>query len=369
METVIDPLSLRQSWPRPERLRPIVVLGAGDIVRDAHLPAYAKAGFPVAGVYDLDPEVATRRAREFPIVGKVFRSIEEAVKVPDAVFDVATPPKAHQVVLRQIPDGSFVIMQKPMGRTLQAAAEILEICRAKRLSAAVNFQLRFSPQMLAIRDFLRQGGMGELVDIEVHLNLQTPWDAFPFLLEEPRVEILIHSIHYLDTIRSFAGDPRGVYARTIRHPRFPRLASTKTSIILDYGDTLRACLSLNHCHPFGDRHQDATIRVEGVEGAAVARLGLLLDYPRGRPDKLEVIGRKSSEWADVPLQGGWFPDAFIGTISNLMRFANGEDERLVSPVEDAFRTMQLVEACYESDARGAIPMPPADTSTKRDSRN
>ena len=48
-----DPTQLRQTWPRPSRLRPIVIIGAGDIVRDAHLPAYRKAGFPVAGVFDV----------------------------------------------------------------------------------------------------------------------------------------------------------------------------------------------------------------------------------------------------------------------------------------------------------------------------
>ena len=30
----------------PSRLRPVVVIGAGGIVRDAHLPAYRMAGFP-----------------------------------------------------------------------------------------------------------------------------------------------------------------------------------------------------------------------------------------------------------------------------------------------------------------------------------
>ncbi len=33
--------------PRPKLVRPIVVIGAGGIVRAAHLPAYEKAGFPV----------------------------------------------------------------------------------------------------------------------------------------------------------------------------------------------------------------------------------------------------------------------------------------------------------------------------------
>jgi hypothetical protein len=48
----------------------------------------------------------------------------------------------------------------------------------------------------------------------------------------------------------------------------------------------------------------------------------------------------------VPLEGRWFPDAFIGTMSNLQRFAAGEDDVLKTSVEDAWHTMALVESCY-----------------------
>ena len=34
----------------PRNPRPIVILGAGGIVHDAHLPAYRKAGYPVFGI-------------------------------------------------------------------------------------------------------------------------------------------------------------------------------------------------------------------------------------------------------------------------------------------------------------------------------
>lgn len=350
-----DPSTLNQAWPRPAHPRPIVVIGAGDIVRDAHLPGYAKAGFPVAGVFDIDRTAAEARAREFGIP-RVFASMEEAVADPGVVFDVATPPKAHETVLSQLPDGAAVIMQKPMGRTLESAARIRDLCARKNLTAAVNFQLRFSTHMLAIRDLIAKGELGEIVDVEVRLNLQTPWDIFPFLIEEQRVEILIHSVHYLDLIRSFLGNPRRVYARTVKHPKFPDFASTRSSIILDYGDMLRCCLSINHCHPFGNEHAAATIRIEGTEGCAIATLGLLLDYPRGQPDGLEVFPRSAGQWLHVPLSGGWFPDGFIGTMSNLQRCVSGEDVSLVSPVDDAYDTMRLVETCHAADERGGIPM-------------
>ncbi|RWP26594.1 MAG: gfo/Idh/MocA family oxidoreductase, partial [Mesorhizobium sp.] len=66
-----------------------------------------------------------------------------------------------------------------------------------------------------------------------------------FLLKALRVEIAMHSIHYLDLIRQLLGDPRGVHARTLGHPGH-KVAQTRTSAILDYGDTVRCALSINH---------------------------------------------------------------------------------------------------------------------------
>lgn len=58
----------------------------------------------------------------------------------------------------------------------------------------------------------------------------------------------------------------------------------------------------------------------------------------------------------MPLSGGWFPHAFVGTMSNLQRVAAGEDNALVSSVEDAWHTMALAEAAFESAAKPATPV-------------
>jgi predicted dehydrogenase len=239
---------LVQCWPRPSRPRPIVIIGAGDIVRDAHLPAYRKAGLPVAGVFDLRREVAEARAKEFNLP-RVFDSVAEAIAVPNAIFDLGIPPKSQEAALEKLPDGAAVLSQKPMGNSLEMAKRIVAICERKKLRAAVNFQFRFCPSMLAIQDLVKRGELGELVEIEVRLNIATPWEAFPFLLSETRVEIQIHTVHYLDTIRLLLGEPSRVFARTVQHPHFPKLASTRSSIILDYGDMIRCCLSIHVMRP------------------------------------------------------------------------------------------------------------------------
>ncbi|MDC9824881.1 Gfo/Idh/MocA family oxidoreductase [Devosia sp. ZB163] len=348
----IDTTALRQSWPRPSFPRPIVIIGAGGIVTDAHLPAYRLANLPVAGVYDLDAERTRTVATQWNTRG--FESLDQAIATPDAVFDLALPPGAHLDVLPKLPDGAAVLLQKPMGRDLVEATAILELCRAKSLKAAVNFQLRFSPMMLAVADALARGWLGRLIDVEVHLNLVTPWHLFPFLVGMPRVEIAVHSIHYLDTLRALLGNPTGVHARTLGHPSTD-LAQTRTSALFDFAPDQRVTFSINHNHDFGRRFQDASFRFEGTDGAAMVKLGLLLNYPEGESDELWIT-RKGDDWTQVPLQGRWFPHAFIGTMSNLQRYAAGEDAALISSVEDAWHTMALAEAAFESAAKPATPV-------------
>ena len=118
---------------------------------------------------------------------------------------------------------------------------------------------------------------------------------------------------------------------------------------------MRCALSINHDHKFGRKYQACEFRISGTEGAAYLKLGLNLDYPRGEPDVLEIHPKGASEWIDVPLNGAWFPDAFVGRMANVQRFASGEDAELVSSVEDAWNTMALVEAAYESSAAPATP--------------
>lgn len=337
----------------PSAPRPIIIIGAGGIVKDAHLPAYRKAGFAVAGLYDTDVARARALAAAWD-VPQVFATLEETA-AQDAVFDVAAPPVAHQAILSALPEGASVLLQKPMGLDLAESSAIRGVCRARKLNAAVNFQLRYSPMMLAVADAIARGDLGELVEIEVHLNLVTPWHLFPHLKDNPRVEIVSHSIHYLDMIRALAGDPKAVFARSYGYPS-SGLSDTRTSAILDYGPTLRVTLSINHHHDFGRQFQDAAFRVEGTKGAAMAKLGLLLDYPTGEPDEL-WIAPSAGPWEQVALTGRWFPDAFVGPMANLQRFAAGEDDRLCTHVEDAWTTMALVEACYQSNSQPSTPLP------------
>lgn len=364
-------MRLRQKAILPVNPLPIVSIGLGEIVRHAHYPAYRIAGFEVAGGYDIDAERTAMMSRLFDIP-RVYESLGEAIeRAPkDAVFDLAVPGSAIIAILREIPAGRAVLIQKPMGEDLAQAREILELCRERNLVAAVNFQLRFAPFIVAARDMIEQGLIGDLCDIEARVQCNTPWHLWEFVFPLPRVEILYHSIHYLDLLRSFCGTPKSIYAKTMSHPSTPELkGGVRSMIIMDYGDNPRANVMTNHSHVYGPEKQESYLKLEGSKGAIQIRAGVNMNYPQGIPDRFEYVlldGDARPEWRSLDLQGSWFPDAFIGAMASLMRCAKGETDALPTSVEDAIETMATVEAAYVSSEGGGTPLPwfKKDVSTK-----
>ena len=341
----------------PQHPFPIVIIGAGGIVNDAHLPAYKKAGFTVVGITNRTKERAEALAGRFQIPN-VYNDVAEAVlKAPaDAVYDITIMPAQFVDTLEQLPDGSAVLIQKPMGDYFWQSKEILSVCKRKRLVAAINCQLRFAPYVSAARSMMRQGFIGDVYDMEVRVTLKTPWELFPHVMIHPRLEIQYHSIHYIDLIRSFLGDPKTVMAKTLRHPA-KTLSSTRSTILFDYGDTLHAVINTNHDHVFGAHNEESFIKWEGTKGAIKAKMGLLMDYPHGVPDLFEYClleEGKKPEWKSVELEGSWFPDAFIGTMSSLMRYKEGSSAILPTSVEDVIKTMAVVESAYISSDNGGV---------------
>ncbi len=276
----------------------------------------------------------------------------------DVVYDIAVPASELVHVLPRLPDGCALLMQKPMGETLQQAAAIRDICRSKGLVAAVNFSLRYSPNHLAVRALAGAGMLGDIHDIEVQVRTYTPWHLWTFLATAPRLEILYHSIHYFDLIRSWLGNPHSVAAKTLKSPHDPGLAATKTIAILDYGDSTRVFVATNHSHNFGPAHQHSFVQWEGIAGAARMTMGVYLDYPRGKPDSVEYAQRGSDTWTALPIRGNYFPDGFIGPMAALQCYVEGSAATLPSHFEDAYQTMQLVEALYQSSESGAARIVP-----------
>lgn len=332
----------------PELRRRIGVIGAGAIVDNAHLPAYAAAGLEVVAIYDLDAERAADVASRHSIA-TVHTSLEALLDDPAVeVVDIAVVASAQPEIVRAaVARGKHMLCQKPFAPDLETGRELVELARAAGVHVAVNQQMRFEEGIAAARSIVQRGWIGRPTAVEFRTDIETDWSAWPWLLTSDRLEISYHSIHYLDSIRSILGDPERVFCVGGSRPGQAARAETRTMSTLVYPDGVSAVLHVNHENIAGDFR--AEFRIDGSEGSVRGTLGLLYDYPHGRPDTLELFSRvlPTDGWLPYPVTRRWIPDAFVGPMAGLLR-AIADGTEAPTAAADNLRTLALVEALYTS---------------------
>jgi len=339
--------------PQDQR-RPIAVVGAGAIVDLAHLPAYALAGLTVVGLTDLDRAKATDVARRHGIT-KVYEDLDELLADDEVeVVDVAVAAAAQPAIAeRVLTSGRHMLGQKPFAPDPATGQRLVEMADELGLVLAVNQQLRFDEGMAAAHEMVRLGWVGSVTAISFTVDIWTEWSLWPWMLATPRLEISNHSIHYHDVIRWFLGDPVTVYCVAGRTPGQDALGETRTVTTATYPSGARSVVHAHHENARGDN--TATFRIDGDRGSIRGTLGLLYDYPHGRPDTLEVnsdvIG--SDGWLSYPVTSRWIPDAFRGPMASLLAaVATGSTPR--SSARDNIGTLRVVEALYASIETNAV---------------
>ena len=329
----------------------IGIVGAGSIVKTCHLPAYRKAGFRVIGIYDIDRTKADMLSREFGIP-TVFDSLEELLSHPEIqVVDIAIPAKDQpETVERVTAAGKHVLCQKPLSETYEDAKRIARAVERAGVKGAVNQQMRWAPGIRASRTIVQRGWLGELIQASIQVNVLTPWEMWPWIAQLERLEVMYHSIHYLDSIRSVVGQtPEYIYADRARFPGQTIKGETRTLIHMKFPGELRGLIHDNHNNIAEQDDWYATFRFEGTLGTIKGMNGALYNYPVGREDSMQFFSKviDPNVWFTPKLEGRWFWDAFIGTMGELLR-AIEEDREPENSVRDNLETMRMAFACYKS---------------------
>ncbi len=321
-------------------------IGCGGIVQYAHMPAYKKAGFNTVAAYDLKREVAQNVANEYSIPN-VYDTVEELLADPAVdVVDIAVPPWVQlEIVEKVVAAGKHMLCQKPLALEFSEALKIVELAENGGLKQAVNQQMRWDAGIAASRDLITRDCIGIPTAAQIEVSIETPWHMWPWLAAAPRLEVNYHSIHYIDAMRSLFGEPEWV---TSRHTRYAKQGEvqgeTKTITILDYADGLQAMVAVNHYDIHGKQY--ATFAFNGTQGAIEGTIGLMYNYPNGRPDTL-VYRKKYDHPIHIEMDEMWIPDAFIGPMACLME-AIEKDETPCANTRDNLNTLRIVEAAYLS---------------------
>ncbi len=340
----------------PESDYGIGIVGCGGIVNYAHLPAYRQQGFRVLACYDQDAGKARKTAAEHGIP-RVAASLEEMLADPAIdILDIAiTPWDQARVASQAIAAGKHLLCQKPLSDDYASAARVVEEAKQVGVKLAVNQQMRWNAGIRVSKQLIEQGAIGAAADCRIETSVRTPWHMWPWIAQSQRLEIMYHSIHYLDSMRFLFGDPERV---TSIHGRFPgqtEVGETRTTTMLHYTNGLDTIVDANHHNWSDDAY--SRFRFLGTDGVIRGTNGLLYDYPTGRVDTLGYQPiREPRVWHEAALTTWWIPDAFAGPMASLMEAIQTGGEPLTAGA-DNLGTLAVVFAAYRSAAEGrSVPL-------------
>jgi predicted dehydrogenase len=338
-------------------------IGAGFIMADVHLAAYAEAGFPVVAIASRTPAKAAEVAARWGIA-TVHATPEALIEDPNVeILDLAFPPDQQPALIRHAlkqPHIKAILAQKPLAMNFADAKALAEDARAAGKILSVNQNMRFDQSMRVLKQLLDRGALGQPVIATIEMRAIPHWQ--PFLQAYDRLTLLNMSIHHLDVLRFLLGDPIDIYtaARTDPRTQFAHRDGITVSTLRFPSGAMAVSMEDVWTGPRGPGFQsDIYIkwRLEGTDGVAQGTIGWP-DYPHGSPSTLRYASKAATggEWQEPTWQTRWFPQAFAGVMEQL-QYAMKTGERPLLDVDDNVKTMALIDAAYRSlDEKRAVSL-------------
>jgi len=192
----------------------IGIVGCG-LNSDYHINfARSYPGSEIVGVVDRDEKKAKDCAQRYNIQG-VFSSIKEMVEQskPD-VIHIVTPPKTHYALAKEaIKLKCNVLVEKPLALKLQDGQELYDLAERHAVKLCTMHNHLFDPCMAGVRERVKRGDVGKIINVESYYGLNTQIPAFR---EYPIPNVL----PWLYTM------PGGVYHDFMAHPLYVMLDYT-----------------------------------------------------------------------------------------------------------------------------------------------
>ena len=330
-------------------------IGAGMIMAECHLAAYAEAGFPVAAITSRTKSKAEAVAKRWNIP-KVHDTPEALIADPSVeILDIAYPPDQQPALIRAAlkqPHIKGILAQKPLALTLDEAIRLRDEAAAAGKILSVNQNMRYDQSMRVLKQILDRGDLGQIVFAQIDMHAIPHWQDF--LKAYDRLTLANMSVHHLDVLRFLFGDPDEITTQTRTDPRtaFPHKDGITVSTLRFPSGVLALSLEDVWSGPRVEGYKDdqhITFRVEGTEGVAKGTIG----WPTGSASTLSYASRKTTggEWVTPNWKTMWFPHAFVGVMEQLQHaVATGTPPAL--SVADNVKTVALIEAGYKSMAEG-----------------
>ncbi|KAB8127495.1 Gfo/Idh/MocA family oxidoreductase [Gracilibacillus oryzae] len=194
----------------------LLLVGAGVMGR-THMNAYQKMdNVKVAGIVDLD----LQKAEAIALHGEpVFSSMEEAMEQLTTIdlVDICLPTDLHHTYIKKASHYTQnIICEKPLGRNVEEAMEIIQFCKQEQINLFVGHVVRFFPEYQLTKRLLDSSKIGKPGVVRMSRTSAFPkWEKWYGDAGKSGGLILDLIIHDFDYLRWCFGEVERVYAKGI----------------------------------------------------------------------------------------------------------------------------------------------------------
>jgi D-apiose dehydrogenase len=344
----------------------VAIIGLGAVVRNIHMPAYARLGEKVRVVAGCDPNpVAREFARErwrLPM----FEDPREMIKSarPDVVA-VCTPPWLHrEQVLLALEHGCHVFCEKPLAVDLSEADDMVRASKQAGRVVVVNNQFPYMNIHLAAKKMIGSPQFGNLLYLHAWHTMRTDdvteagWRG-----GLSRRLCFEFGVHVLELVRFFFEDNP---TRILAHMPNP-LGRAKCDVIniitLEFADGRGASIVLDRVSRGPERYLD--MRLDGESAIVHTSIGGRVRFEAGihTRERRPFLGFSFVKGGKAVLQNGNrskmiakdginpFGDSTARHFAGFLQAIQDGSEP-PGNVRDNRNTLALVMGAYESAASG-----------------
>ena len=337
------------------------VIGCGGIAFRRTIPGLVLSeNSNLVAVMDTKFDAAKTVQKEFD-AKYAFDNVEDLLAVDeiDAVY-IATPVFCHKdQVLKAAAAKKHILLEKPMGLTLEDSIEIKEFCEKQVVKLGVGLMMRFNNLHEEVRELVRAGKLGEIVSMRAQF---TCW--YPEMEGAWRQKMALSGggalmdmgVHCIDLLRFMSGLEAKEIVSLKGNQIFKYEVEDAASVIMKMENGALAYVDAAFNIP--DEAAVCKLEIYGTGGSVFLEGSLAQDEAgegtliftdsnkgydaqqnRSRVESTKLLGKGGNLYTKEI-------DAFVDAVLN--------DKTPPVTADDAIKAQKIVEAAYESADNGRV---------------
>ncbi len=310
----------------------------------------------IAALCNRSSEKLEMRGAEFGIpAASLYTSLDDFFARDDIqIVDIVTGPETHlELVTRAAQAGKHILCQKPFAATQEEAEEMVKITRECGVRLMVTENWRWLQANQIIKRMLEEGTLGRIrTGRYTHTDYYTPRMApgiklpQPFFREMPRLLFYEMGAHWFDTLRFFFGEPKRLYAETLRIS--PYIAGEDSGIVTFGYEDAYVVMDMSWAtrrelvgHPSQQVHAEHREQfvIEGDKGTLKLHFNGRITVVDSEGMEAELV--KHTEWDHA--------ESHFRLQSHFIDCLN-DDQAFQTSGEDNIKTLNIIFSVYRSAA-------------------